>query len=221
MDDRAIQSELLAEALVESGESTGCPSCEKDYLAVCPEGWSQMRQGACMAPGGYMKCEAMSFLSSYSEGDKRDFESRCGVCWPCKSGSAFMARRVGAHQKTGDLPLDLPKELVLDVNKAPYPVVNIIADQSVGSLRALGALAQQRQTEKAMRADFRAELARQEASFGQVIGKQQAQLEVRASPVGVLICLNDLHVGKAEHLVTDSKFPCSSVQRIVTLTEHQ
>ena len=72
-----------------------------------------------------------------------------------------------------------------------------------------------------MRAGFRAELARQEASFGQVIGKQQAQLEVRASPVGVLICLNDLHVGKAEHLVTDSEFPSSSVQRLATLTEHQ
>ena len=136
MDDRAIQSELLAEALLGMGEKAGCPSCEKDYLAACPEGWSQMGQGACTAPSGYMKCEALGFLSTYSEADKRDFESRCGVCWPCKSGAAFMARRVGLDQKSADLPLDLPKELVLDVNKAPYPVVNIIADQSVGSVRA-------------------------------------------------------------------------------------
>ena len=179
MDDRAIQSELLAEALLGMGEKAGCPSCEKDYLAACPEGWSQMGQGACTAPSGYMKCEALGFLSTYSEADKRDFESRCGVCWPCKSGAAFMARRVGLDQKSADLPLDLPKELVLDVNKAPYPVVNIIADQSVGSVRALSALAQQRKTEKTTQADFRAEVARQEASFGEVLQKQEAQLQVR------------------------------------------
>merc|ERR1712183_656243 len=36
------------------------------------------------------------------------------------------------------LPLDLPRELVMDVNKPPYPVVNIIADQpSAGSYKQL------------------------------------------------------------------------------------
>ena len=180
MDDRAIQSELLAEALVGMEETAACPSCEKDYAAVCPDRWSQMGQGACMAPAGYLKCEALGFLSTYSEVDKRDFESRCGVCWPCKSGAAFMSRRVRAHQGATDLPLDLPKELVLDVNKAPYPVVNIIADQSVGSLRAASSLVQQRKAENAKRAGFREQLARQEVAFKQVLGKQEAQLEVRA-----------------------------------------
>lgn len=181
MDDRAIQSELLAEALVGTGEKLACPSCEKDYWTACPEGWSQTQHGACMAPVGYMKCEAMAFLNTYLEADKRDFESRCDVCWPCKGGGAFMARRVGLHQKAMDLPLDLPKELVLDVNKAPYPVVNIIADQSVGSPRALGALMRQRKAEKAMKAEFRGKLERQEASFREVIGKQEAQLQVQFS----------------------------------------
>lgn len=57
--------------------------------------------------------------------------------------------------------------------------MNIIADQSVGSVRALSALAQQRKTEKTTQADFRAEVARQEASFGEVLQKQEAQLQVR------------------------------------------
>ena len=120
----------------------------------------------------------MNFLNTYSEADKRDFESRCDVCWPCKGSGAFLARRVGVHEKATDLPLDLPKELVLDVNKAPYPVVNIIADQSAGSLRSLGALMRQRKAEKTMKADFRAKLERQDASFVEVIGKQEAQLQV-------------------------------------------
>ena len=178
MDDRAIQSELLAESFVGLGNRAACPSCEKNYLAVCPEGWSETRQGACVAPVGYVKCEALSFLGTYSESDKQDFESRCGVCWPCKSGAAFMSRRVTVQEHSADLPLDLPKELVLDVNKAPYPVVNIIADQSVGSLRAASALMQQRTPERMINTDFKERVSGQEVSFKEVLGKQEAQLQV-------------------------------------------
>jgi hypothetical protein len=76
------------------------------------------------------------------------------------------------------LPLDLPKELVLDVNKAPYPVVNIIADQSVGSLRAASALMQQRKPERMINTDFKERVSGQEVSFKEVLGKQEAQLQV-------------------------------------------
>ena len=119
-------------------------------------------------------------LRAEAGGSGHSFLCRFAFCidW-IDSNHAFMARRVGLDQKSADLPLDLPKELVLDVNKAPYPVVNIIADQSVGSVRALSALAQQRKTEKTTQADFRAEVARQEASFGEVLQKQEAQLQVR------------------------------------------
>ena len=64
MDDHAIQSALLADALLGAGEELACLACERDYSAACPEEWLQMRHGACLAPAGYSGCEGMVFLNA-------------------------------------------------------------------------------------------------------------------------------------------------------------
>merc|ERR1712050_513780 len=61
-----------------------CSSCRHDYDGLCPGGWSSGEGDVCHAPRLYDgPCPATAFTTDMEVEDKRDFEKRCLVCWPC------------------------------------------------------------------------------------------------------------------------------------------
>ncbi|CEM03364.1 unnamed protein product [Vitrella brassicaformis CCMP3155] len=59
--------------------------CERDYLANCPMGWTDLMNGTCVAPPSYTKCKSEEPLALLKPALKMAFAKRCDVLYPCKS----------------------------------------------------------------------------------------------------------------------------------------
>ncbi|ESS33328.1 cpw-wpc domain-containing protein [Toxoplasma gondii RUB] len=58
------------------------PSYKRDYSAPCPAGWQQLQNGQCWGRRYRGPCEALHFLSHFSEEQKTAFENNCCAYWP-------------------------------------------------------------------------------------------------------------------------------------------
>lgn len=80
-----LADRMLAEERANDG-SSACPECARDYLSKCPSGWrGDLVSNACVAPASYDgPCERLIFTEHGFGESRAEFESRCGVCWPCR-----------------------------------------------------------------------------------------------------------------------------------------
>ncbi|CBZ51354.1 unnamed protein product [Neospora caninum Liverpool] len=58
------------------------PSYRRDYYSACPAGWQQLHNGQCWGRRYRGPCEALHFLSHFSEEQKIAFENNCCAYWP-------------------------------------------------------------------------------------------------------------------------------------------
>ncbi|RQX73205.1 cpw-wpc domain-containing protein [Toxoplasma gondii CAST] len=59
--------------------------CSKDYEERCPQQWVEMENGLCGAPASYTgRCERSYSFINLNEREKRSWERRCDVTWPCQ-----------------------------------------------------------------------------------------------------------------------------------------
>jgi len=141
------------------------PTCIRNWGASCPNGYDMSLGGTCVADAFYNgPCAAELKFESLE--DKQEFAAACLTSWPCERGQ-------GASLAATPL-LDLPRELIMDVNKAPFPIVNVIAEPparpSVGRAAALNT---QWLGDRATGVEH---LANRSASMGAIMRKQQALL---------------------------------------------
>ena len=113
----AVHAQLLHEkhAMDEAGSLAHCASCARDHDELCPDGWTEVASGHCSGPSDYDgPCVAFANFAGLSAKDKTEYERTCAVCWPCHaaSGASFI-------------------QMMKDVNKPPFPTVNVIVDQPV------------------------------------------------------------------------------------------
>ena len=86
----SLQRDLVAERALEHYDvlSAGgvCPTCPKEYEALCPDAWAHGDDGVCAAPPSYEgPCRAYGYFTGMSQESKQQFERRCAACWPCSS----------------------------------------------------------------------------------------------------------------------------------------
>merc|ERR1712039_114154 len=61
--------------------------CQKDYSRHCPHGWFEARDRnapKCIRPQGYVGCAGVQRFDGWSVAQKTEWESLCGVSWPCR-----------------------------------------------------------------------------------------------------------------------------------------
>lgn len=65
--------------------------CERNYARNCPFGWLETSGDdapRCIAPASYMGCHNTASFDGFKVSDKQDWESLCGVQWPCRHRGA-------------------------------------------------------------------------------------------------------------------------------------
>lgn len=86
--------------------------------------------------------------------DKKEFAKLCQTSWPCESvkGASLAADSI----RTRAPFVELPREIVMDVNKPPFPIVNVIAEEPAASSTSVQSFRAQLAHKNSARAEGRA-----------------------------------------------------------------
>lgn len=120
------------------GAGWACADAAPLNFAACPSGWTASAGGVCTAPSSYDGiCGHATNFSGFSTAQKAKWSAMCAAQFPSAGGVGVGAYVEQTQMKPTEfvqmsflsqMPLDLPKELVMDVNKAPFPVINVLAE---------------------------------------------------------------------------------------------
>lgn len=77
---------VLGDTLVQLLRFSLRSGCKRNYTAVCPDRWEELRRGQCKAPLWYFgHCNHVSSFDGYTADDKEDWSLGCQANWPCLS----------------------------------------------------------------------------------------------------------------------------------------